>query len=608
MKNFTFFNRILFLSMFLLFLSVSAFNQGTENFQNLPTNSPTSYTSRTWTGTDDVEWNAEGARTDQNLNGKAICWGNSGTRNVISPTYPNGMGNLSFNYVRGFTGTGARSLEVYVNSNLISTITVSPTSNSVVVYSESIEVSGDVVLEIRSTGSAQVIVDDISWTSYGEGDPVISSTVLNLTGFVYTEGSGPSDEQSVSIAGNNLEDDLIITPPANYEISLSSGSGFSINPIVIGPDEGVVELTDIYVRLEAGLTGGEYAGDIVLSSTGATTININISGSVIGEFEVPYFNGFRTAGDETDAIAAGFALSGTIRETGSGGYQRIPLNSYIETPTINFTNYEAIDVTLSLATFGGNTGQTLGVEISADNGNSYDLLTSFTPGSSTHADFTYQVDLTDYNVESGKLRFRMVSGSNSIRFRDMYLEEAFLPIDLLSFNAVPEEGKVILDWTYANAVDFERFVVEHSAGDRGWSEVASIALTDGGDGTHSRSNSAEAVHYDPVNGVNYYRLKMIDLDGSYKYSKIAAVNMTKKGKVSVVNNLVEQRIHLVNEGGYDHIAVRFTDMQGRLISEEVLNQPAGMQDIFLEAAGMRGMFIMTITAGGEMTAYKMMKK
>lgn len=607
MKNFTFLNRMLFLFISSLFLTASAFSQGTEDFEDLPTNNSTAYQARTWTGTDGVVWTAEGARTDQTINGKAICWGNSGPRNVISPTYSNGMGILNFSYVRGFTGTGARSLEVYVNNDLISTITVSPTSNEVIVYSEAIEVSGDVVLEIRSTGSAQVKVDDISWTSFGEGDPTISATPLSLTGFIYPEGSGPSDEQSISVAGNNLEDDLIITPPANYEISLSSGAGFSINPIVIGPDEGVVELTDIFVRLAGGLTGGEYTGNIVLSSDGASDVTVSVSGSVVGEFEVPYFNAFRTAVDQAAAIEVGFVLSGTTQQTAAGGYQQIPLDAYIETPTINFTNYEAIAITLSLATFGGNAGQTLGIEISDNNGADYDLLTTFTPGSSTHADFEYEVDLTDYNVETGKLRFRMISGSNSIRFRDMNLEEAFLPIDLLSFNATPKEGKVLLSWTYENAVDFEKFVVEHSASDRGWTEIAYVELSDN-NAASARSNSAEAVHHDPVNGANYYRLKMVDLDGTYRYSKAEAVNMTKKGKVSVMNNLVEQRIHLVNEGGYDHILVRFSDMQGRYISEQVLNEAGGMNDIFLDAEGFQGMFIMTIVAGGEMSSFRMVKR
>jgi len=151
----------------------NAWGQGSESFTNLPTGSSSSYLERSWTGDDNVTWSAEGARTDQTITGKAICWGNSGTRTVISPTYSGGIGVLSFKYVRAFTGTSSRSLEVYVNNTKIGeTITVSSTSDEVMTFTEIVNESGDIVLEIRSTGAAQVKVDDIAWTSYsGSPDP-----------------------------------------------------------------------------------------------------------------------------------------------------------------------------------------------------------------------------------------------------------------------------------------------------------------------------------------------------------------------------------------------------------------------------------------------------
>ena len=145
----------------------AAFGQGSETFTNLPTAS-TTYLSRSWTGDNGVTWTAEGARTDQTITGKAICFGNSGNRTVTSPVYSGGMGTLSFNYTRAFTGTGARSLEVYVNGNKIgATITVSPTSNDIVAYNSDINIAGNVQLQIRSTGAAQVKLDDIVWTTGG---------------------------------------------------------------------------------------------------------------------------------------------------------------------------------------------------------------------------------------------------------------------------------------------------------------------------------------------------------------------------------------------------------------------------------------------------------
>ena len=143
--------------------------QGLEDFSNIPTASTGTYLSRTWTGTDGVTWNATAARTDQTLNGKAIC--TSGTGSVTSPTYAGGMGVLNFSYVRAFTGTGTRSIQVWVNGSQIgATITVSPTSDVVAAYSQPINVSGNVVLELRTSGN-QIKIDDISWTTFSACSP-----------------------------------------------------------------------------------------------------------------------------------------------------------------------------------------------------------------------------------------------------------------------------------------------------------------------------------------------------------------------------------------------------------------------------------------------------
>ncbi|TYB78872.1 GEVED domain-containing protein [Bizionia myxarmorum] len=176
-----------------LLCSLMGFGQANENFTNVPTSSSGSYQSRTWTGTDAVTWNATFARTDQTLTNKAVCTNGSGT--VTSPIYTGGMGTLTFNYVRAFTGGDARSLTVWVNGTQIGgTTTVSSTLNTTQNYSATINVGGSVSLEIRTAG-AQIKIDDISWTAYSAcappanpvgtitgTTPACASTTLTYTG------------------------------------------------------------------------------------------------------------------------------------------------------------------------------------------------------------------------------------------------------------------------------------------------------------------------------------------------------------------------------------------------------------------------------------------
>ena len=194
-----------------------------ENFSNLPTASPGNYLSRSWTGTDGVTWTATLARTDQTINGKAITFDNSGTRSVSSPTYGGGMGILTFNYVRSFTGTGARTLQVYVNGVKIGTdITVSPTSDTVVGYSANVNVSGNVALEIRSTGAAQVKVDDIAWNTYSAPvAPTVTSSAATSIGAA-----------SATLNGNVTADGGASVTDRGFVYNTSSGVTISNNKTV----------------------------------------------------------------------------------------------------------------------------------------------------------------------------------------------------------------------------------------------------------------------------------------------------------------------------------------------------------------------------------------
>lgn len=267
MKKFTVLElSVLFILLFMFSEAVQG--QGGESFTNLPTNSPSSYLSRSWTGDDGVIWTAEGARTDQTINGKAICWGNSGTRNLLTPTYSGGMGTLSFYYVRGFTGTSARSLEVYVNNELKASFAVSATSDVVVQFSQEINITGNVVLEIRSTGAAQVKVDDVLWTSYTGGALVVATPIFNPSAGIYyspqnvaiaTETPGAT----IYYTTDGTEPDEFSTEYVNpIPVSVTTtikarayATGYDPSAIVTAVYNFPVEVADI-ATLRAGATDG----------------------------------------------------------------------------------------------------------------------------------------------------------------------------------------------------------------------------------------------------------------------------------------------------------------------------------------------------------------
>jgi hypothetical protein len=141
------------------------------------------------------------------------------------------------------------------------------------------------VTTINNSQSPAVWVADDAVTPVNNGYPVLSfspvvvTSVSALTDLNYHLGKGPSAEQSFTVSGNYLTNDIAVSVPTNYEISLTSGSAFS-SQLTLVPTLGDVSTTTIYVRLKEGLTVNSYNGSISVTSTGATSTNITLSGTV----------------------------------------------------------------------------------------------------------------------------------------------------------------------------------------------------------------------------------------------------------------------------------------------------------------------------------------
>ena len=104
----------------------------------------------------------------------------------------------------------------------------------------------------------------------------------NISSFGDVAVNSVSSEKVYQVSGTDLTSDIIISPPAGFEISTTSGSGFVAYPntISLAQTAGIVPSTTIYVRFSP--TGQQaYSGNIVHSSTGAVSQNVAVSGTGI---------------------------------------------------------------------------------------------------------------------------------------------------------------------------------------------------------------------------------------------------------------------------------------------------------------------------------------
>ncbi|MCA9948269.1 MAG: DNRLRE domain-containing protein, partial [Anaerolineales bacterium] len=106
-------------------------------------------------------------------------------------------------------------------------------------------------------------------------DPTITITDIPLAQFISEPGT-PSAEQSYTVSGRNLTEDIVVTAPADFEISTTSGSGFD-SDLTLSQSGGSVTATTIFIRFNR-TTLGSSSGDISHVSSGATTENVAVSG------------------------------------------------------------------------------------------------------------------------------------------------------------------------------------------------------------------------------------------------------------------------------------------------------------------------------------------
>ncbi len=102
-----------------------------------------------------------------------------------------------------------------------------------------------------------------------------------------------------------------------------------------------------------------------------------------------------------------------------------------------------------------------------------------------------------------------------------------LPVTLISFRATLNGTAVLLNWEVDNAANFLRFEVEYSTDGSAYSSIGQVYF--------SPLQSAYQFSHSPVTAaVNYYRLKLTDVDGSFRYSRVLVIRTGTVSKGMIV--------------------------------------------------------------------------
>jgi hypothetical protein len=393
----------------------------------------------------------------------------------------------------------------------------------------------------------------IEITSVGSSDIFLAK--YNNTGTLQwarrAGGISPDGGSGVAISGNDVYITGYFRRTADFSTSSITSAGAASPDIFIAKYS--FNGTFLWAR-RAGGAGTDYGNGIAVSGSGiCITGNIN---SGTANFNTPSASGsneISTPGANANAFLAQYDINGTFqwaRRAGSfpiaigygvaasgsdiymTGYFRTGAN--FDTPFGNFNHIESA---------GGGTSEDIFLAKFNDSG----TFQWARRAGGTSGDFGYGVAVLGSDVYisglfQGTANFNTPSapGSNELSTTggDAFVaifSNNLLPIELISFKGQYTESGNLLTWTTASETQNKGFEVETSKDGLRFDKIGFVA----GKGTSSQVQNYRFEDSSPLENskkVVYYRLKQLDFDGSFEYSKIISIRTNGKNEIGVFPN------------------------------------------------------------------------
>jgi hypothetical protein len=178
------------------------------------------------------------------------------------------------------------------------------------------------------------------------------------------------------------------------------------------------------------------------------------------------------------------------------------------------------------------------------------------------------------------------------------------PLTLVDFTAKPGNQTTQLNWSTASEINTSHFEIEKSLNGTSFSVIGSIKAA--GNSTSTKSYSFR--DQQASNGNNYYRLKMIDLDGKFTYSKVVAVRMNGKTTLQLSPNPAKNILFVQATGNDKNSLVQITDGAGKIVKEQriILN---GTTSFSIDISNLpRGLYYFSLRSGSKIQQQKIIKQ
>lgn len=159
-----------------------------------------------------------------------------------------------------------------------------------------------------------------------------------------------------------------------------------------------------------------------------------------------------------------------------------------------------------------------------------------------------------------------------------------LPLNLLAFSgSMQSNSEVMLHWQTTNEINSTHFEIEVSSNGNSFVKLGTVAAKN----TNGINNYQFADNSNWTSDIRYYRLKLSDNDGRFKYSSVIRLSNKQQSDISIYPNPVKDVFTLQVSGNkLLHTRAQLVDISGKLIKSITINNLFQIIDISLLAKGM----------------------
>jgi len=180
-----------------------------------------------------------------------------------------------------------------------------------------------------------------------------------------------------------------------------------------------------------------------------------------------------------------------------------------------------------------------------------------------------------------------------------------LPVTIVNFDAKRSGNVNNLSWVTTQESNASRFVVERSTDGKNFNEIGFVAAF----GNSSTAKNYRFVDAAPNKGNNYYRLRLVNNDNSFRFSEIKNVKHLSYAEMMVSPNPVAQNMRVLVEADKTEKATLFiTDLAGRRVFNTSVNIVEGNNTLNIPVSTLNsGSYVVTIQLANQTLVKKINK-